>query len=87
MNNFENNNDLAISDDYELFDIMIKESSKLKKIYRPGPYWSGKTKSAVNEIKKYGLNEFRGIKSGLATSYSDNAYIDIRKNHNYGMKS
>ena len=87
MNNIRKNNDLAISDDYELFDRMIKESSKLKKDYQPGSYWLGKTKSAVNEIKKYGLNEFRGMKSGLANSYSDNAYIDIRTNHNYGVKS
>ena len=76
-----------IVDDYELLNLMIKDTNKFEGIYQPGPYWADKAKSAVNEINKFGLLDFRGMKNGVATSYGDNAFVDVRANCNFGVRS
>ncbi len=76
-----------IVNDYELLNLMIKDTNKLDRIYQPGPYWLYKTKSAVNEINKSGLSDFRGMTNGALTSYGDNAYVDTRCSYNFGIKA
>jgi putative sugar O-methyltransferase len=49
--------------------------------------WESQTKSALNEIKQFGLKNFRGCSNGICTSYGDNAYIDSRGSYNYGIRS
>ena len=81
------NNNSQIVDEYELLNLMIEDANNLDDVYQPGPYWADKTKSAVNEINKFGLRDFRGFKNGAATSYGDNAFIDTRSNSNFGIKA
>jgi len=75
-----------ITDDFDLLKLMINDAKKQKDLYQPGPYWLEKTKKSVNEIKKFGLTDFRGVKSGVTTSYGDNAFVDIRGSYNYGIR-
>lgn len=81
------NNKPKTLEDHGLLDLMIKDARKLEGIYQPGPYWKNKTKAAVNEIKKFGLSDFRGAINGASTSYADNAFVDIRGNYNFGLRS
>lgn len=76
-----------IEDDCELLNLMVDDSKNYPGIYRPGPYWFNKTKSAVNELRKYGLKDFRGMVSGAGTSFADNAYVDKRGSYNFGVLS
>lgn len=87
MNTTVQNNSSQIVDDYELLNLMIQDTNNLEGIYQPGPYWANKTKSAVNEINKFGLRDFRGMKNGAATSYGDNVYVDTRGNYNFGIRA
>lgn len=76
-----------ITDDFQLLDLMLQDASSAKEIYRPGPYWLNKSRSATRELKKNGLSDFRGSSTGIATSFGDNAYIDTRTGYNYGIRT
>jgi hypothetical protein len=78
---------MNIQDDFELFELIVADAKNSEGIYKPGPYWLNQTKSAINEIRKYGIRDFRGSKSGVATSYGDNVYVDTRNNYNFGLRS
>ena len=66
-----------------LLDELIKDEKKIdKSLYSAGPYWDYKNRRAVIEIKKKGLNDFRGINAGIGTSYADNLILDIRNEFN-----
>ena len=83
----EQNTNHLLKDDFELLDLMIQDTKNFEEIYQPGPYWSNKTKAAINEIKKFGLRDFRGAINGAATSYGDNAYVDTRGSYNFGIRT
>lgn len=88
MNNKTTNFDRSvILDDFKLLDLMINDASKVEGVYRPGSYWLKKTKAIFNEIKKFGMQDFRGVSSAIGTSYCDNAYVDIRGLHNFFPRS
>ena len=74
-----------IEDDFELLDLMVSDANKVDEIYKPGPYWMNKTKSAVKELKKFGLSEFRGSVNCAGTSFADNAIVDRRGSYNFGI--
>ncbi len=76
-----------IFDDYKLLNLMVNDASKAKGVHRPGPYWLTRTKCALKDIKKFGLQDFRGMKSVTGTSFSDNFYVDIRGSYNFGLRS
>lgn len=76
-----------ITDDFGLLDLMLQDASSAKEIYRPGPYWMNKSRSASKELKLNGLSDFRGTTSGVATSFGDNAYIDTRTGYNFGIRT
>ena len=76
-----------IDDDFELLDLMVRDSSKIDDIYKPGPYWLKNTMAAVRELKKFGLSEFRGSVNGAGTSFCDNAMVDYRGSNNFGIRS
>jgi putative sugar O-methyltransferase len=62
-----------------LLDELIRDEKKFDKaLYSSGPYWIYKNKRAVSEIKKKGLKDFRGLTSGIGTSFADNLTLDIR---------
>ena len=74
-----------IEDDFKLLDLMVSDANKVDEIYQPGPYWMNKTKSAVRELKKFGLSEFRGSVNSAGTSFTDNSIVDRRGSYNFGI--
>jgi len=76
-----------IEDDFKLLDLMVSDANKVDEIYQPGPYWMNKTKSAVRELKKFGLSEFRGSVNSAGTSFTDNSIVDRRGSYNFGRAS
>ena len=75
-----------IENDINLLNLIYRDSKKLKKIYRPGPYWMNQTKNSLIEIKKNGLNNFRGDKNGATHCYGDAAIVDTRSLYNVGLR-
>tara|TARA_B100000963_G_scaffold305992_1_gene280433 strand:+ start:198 stop:1202 length:1005 start_codon:yes stop_codon:yes gene_type:complete len=66
-----------------LLDLLIKDEKKIdKELYSSGPYWNYKNSRAIIEIKKKGLEDFRGITAGIGTSFADNLVLDIRNEFN-----
>ena len=66
-----------------LIDELIKDEKKNDKVlYSSGPYWDYKNSKALIEIKKKGLKDFRGITSGIGTSFADNQVLDVRNEFN-----
>ena len=66
-----------------LLDLLIKDEKKIdKELYSSGPYWNYKNSRTIIEIKKKGLEDFRGITSGIGTSFADNLVLDIRNEFN-----
>ena len=66
-----------------LLDLLIKDEKKIdNELYSSGPYWNYKNSRAIIEIKKKGLEDFRGITSGIGTSFADNLVLDIRNEFN-----
>jgi len=76
-----------IEDDLELLHLMLDDADKVPPLYQPGPYWKAATKAAINELKEFGLSDFRGSTNGAATSYGDNAFVDTRSTYNHGIRS
>lgn len=62
----------------ELLDAMMDAARKQPDLYQPGPYWHGRTRAAVRQIKRHGLSEFRGELSTIGTSFADNPFTDLR---------
>lgn len=72
-------NSVKIKDDYKLFEIMLNDEKFQNEIYKPGPYWLNKTKVAKNQIRKFGLSDFRESSSVIEPSFTDTLFIDMRK--------
>lgn len=66
-----------------LVDNLIKDEKKINRLlYSSGPYWDYKNSRAILEIRKRGLNDFRGTSAGIGSSFADNLSLDIRNEFN-----
>ena len=66
-----------------LIDELIKDEKKNdRSLYSSGPYWDYKNSRAILEIKKKGIQDFRGLTAGIGTSFSDNQVLDVRNEYN-----
>ena len=66
-----------------LIDELIKDEKKNNKsLYSSGPYWDYKNLRAILEIRKKGIQDFRGLTAGIGTSFSDNEVLDVRNEYN-----
>tara|TARA_A100001015_G_scaffold96737_1_gene107430 strand:+ start:1452 stop:2456 length:1005 start_codon:yes stop_codon:yes gene_type:complete len=66
-----------------LLNELIKDEKKIDRdLYSSGPYWKDKNNRTIIEIKKKGLNDFRGVTAGIGTSFADNFILDIRNEFN-----
>ena len=66
-----------------LLNLLIKDEKKIdRELYSSGSYWDYKNRRAIIEIKKKGLEDFRGITAGIGTSFADNLVLDIRNEFN-----
>lgn len=62
-----------------LLQTLIADEKKIdRNLYSAGPYWDYKCKKIYNQICKKSLHNFRGLNSGVGTSYCDNIVLDIR---------
>lgn len=62
-----------------LINILLKDEKKVdRNLYSAGPYWDYKTKKILYWLNKKGLDNFRGINSGVGASYTDTIVSDIR---------
>tara|TARA_B100001093_G_scaffold114022_2_gene106314 strand:+ start:2189 stop:3208 length:1020 start_codon:yes stop_codon:yes gene_type:complete len=67
-----------------LFLNLIEDEKKTNQnLYSSGPYWKHKNRRTIYQIKKNKINNFRGINSGIGTSFSDNIVYDIRNEFNF----
>ena len=66
-----------------LAELIKDEKKSNKKLYSSGPYWEYKNRKTIYEIKKKGLKDFRGITTGIGTSFADNLVLDIRNELNF----
>jgi putative sugar O-methyltransferase len=66
-----------IPEDQDLLSLIIQGAVSSPSIYSPGEYWKPKIKSAVAELRKQGLNNFRSGENSAATSYGDNPCLNI----------
>ena len=67
----------------KLLKALVEDEKKNDKSqYSSGPYWDYKNKRTLNEVKKNGLSDFRGITKGIGTSFTDNLILDIRNELN-----
>lgn len=66
-----------------LLNELIRDEKKInRELYLSGPYWDYKNKRTISEIKKKSLKDFRGLTSGIGTSFTDNLTLDIRNEFN-----
>ncbi len=66
-----------------LLDTLVSDEAKNKKsLYSAGKYWDYKNKKVIKQLKQKSLKDFRGLNSGVGTSYSDNLILDIRNELN-----
>jgi putative sugar O-methyltransferase len=57
----------------KLLDVLHQDEELCdKNLYSAGPYWKDKAKKISCELKRKGLDNFRGYNSGVGTSYCDN---------------
>ena len=67
----------------KLLEVLLEDEKKIdKSLYSSGPYWDYKNKRTVSELKKKGLSDFRGLTSGIGTSFTDKLTLDIRNELN-----
>ena len=67
-----------------LLDTLISDEKKCdRKFYSSGPYWKHKNLKTIVEIKKNGIQNFRGTNNSIGTSFTDNLVCDIRKELNW----
>ena len=66
-----------VANDEELLDQIMKGALSAPPIYSPGPYWEGKTKNAVRQLSKLGLQNFRSSENTAITSYGDNPILNV----------
>jgi len=75
-----------LGDDIELLDMMLIDLKDQSTIYRAGPYWLKKSKITTNEIKRYGIADFRGSSNLIGLSYTDSLHVDYRNIYNHGLR-
>jgi putative sugar O-methyltransferase len=71
----------------ELLLSLLKDYKNTNALYKAGPYWDKITKKAVKDIKRFGINDFRGGGNAIGTAFTDTAIIDVRNNWNIGLQN
>lgn len=75
-----------LKDDIKLLKLIYQDSLRVKKEYKPGPYWKKKSKNSFIEIRKNGVGDFRSGLNAISASYGDAAIIDTRSLYNVGIR-
>lgn len=70
----------------QLLKMLEDEQKADQTLYSAGPYWKHKTKKIKNQLFKKGMKDFRGLDSGVGTSFTDNVIADIRNEYDVGWR-
>ena len=54
---------MQVGDDPQLLDLLLKDSEQAPEIYRPTNFWARPTASIAGDLRKFGLDDFRGSKT------------------------
>ena len=54
-----NTQDLQVSDDPALLDLMLADTRRAPALYKPTNYWAILERSLLKELRKIGLHDFR----------------------------
>ena len=68
---------MEINDDYELLELIVKDSALAEAIYSPGPYWKRKSQSSLRQIRREGISDFRGRSNSIGLSFTDSELLDV----------
>ena len=68
--------------DLLLKNLLRDEKKQNKILYSSGEYWSKKNLKTLHQLKKYNLNGFRGLYSGVGTSFVDNLVTNVENELN-----
>mgnify|MGYP006139761071 CR=1 FL=1 len=69
--------------DLLLRELIKDEKKQDKQLYSSGKYWSRKNLKTINQIKKKKLKDFRGLNSGVGTSFTDNIVTNLENELNF----
>ena len=75
-----------IEDNLPLLYKMMNGLDMSSELYSPGPYWKNKNRSALIDIRKKGIKNFRFVNDHIGLSYTDSATTDLRELYNSGIK-
>ena len=64
-------------DDPMLLNLLMQDAEKVDSKFLAGDYWRHKTIHSLGEIKKYGLEDFRGTSNLISQSYGDNIHYNV----------
>lgn len=64
-----------------LLEILLLDQKKIPDIYKPGPYWGKKSRSAIREFRNKGITDFRSSNGNntVGTAFGGGKIIDGRK--------
>ena len=68
----------SLADDDALLALMLRDAAMQSEMYRPGAYWSRKTRNTTSQIRRQGIGDFRGASSSIGLSFTDSAHVDVR---------
>jgi putative sugar O-methyltransferase len=68
----------SLEDDEALLALMLGDASRQNELYRPGAYWSRKTRNTTDQIRRLGIGDFRGASSSIGLSFTDSVHVDVR---------
>lgn len=67
-----------------LLKTLIDDEKKIdRSLYSSGPYWNYKNTRTIYQLKKKSLKNFRGLHSGVGSSFCDNLVYDTRNEYNF----
>jgi putative sugar O-methyltransferase len=76
-----------LQDNGALLASMLQDAAAQSELYRPGPYWSRKTRNTTDQIRRQGIGDFRGASSTIGLSFTDSVHVDVRHDLNGGVRS
>ena len=79
-----NSNGNLIANKSGLLLSLLKDYKNANAIYKAGPYWEGFIKSAIKDIKRFGITDFKSGKGAL--EFTETPILDVRARWNLGLK-
>ena len=79
-----NSNGDLIANNSGLLLSLLKDYKNANALYKAGPYWDDLIKSAIKDIKRFGITDFKSGKGAL--EFTETPILDVRARWNLGLK-